>query len=70
MFPLIARFALLFVGRKAFQRVAGHPRLAPVLTTRGGRLALLLTGFALRWHPRTRAASHALRQARRWSRPA
>lgn len=70
MFPLMARFALLFVGRKAFQRVTSHPRVAPVLSTRGGRLALLLTGFALRQHPRTRFVGHALRQARRWGRSA
>lgn len=68
MFPLVVRFALLFVGREAFQRLTSHPRVAPVLTTRRGRLALLLTGFALRQHPRTRFAGHALRKARRWGR--
>lgn len=68
MFPWIARFGLLLIGERVFRRVARHPRLAPIVATRKGRLAMLALAFALRRHRRTRVAGHALRHAHRWSR--
>jgi hypothetical protein len=65
MFPLIARFAALMVAGRLFGRVLQHPRLAPIVNTRKGRLALLVLGFGLRRHSRTRYIGHAVRLARR-----
>ncbi len=65
MFPLIARFAALIVAGRVFDRVVKHPRLAPFVGSRKGRLAMLALGFGLRRHPRTRYAGQVMRLARR-----
>ena len=70
MVPLIARFAALIVAGRVFDRVARHPRVAPIVRSRKGRWGVLLLGLALRRHPRTRVAGNVLRHAGRLSRRA
>lgn len=70
MVPLVARFAALMVAGRVFDRVARHPRVAPVVRSRKARWGVVLLGLALRRHPRTRVAGHALRHAGRLSRRA
>lgn len=70
MFAWFIRFALLLFGGKIFRRVARHPRIASLVGTRKGRLALLLLGLGLRRHRRMRVAGRALRQLHRRSRRA
>lgn len=70
MFPLIARFAALMVAGRIFDRVARHPRVAPVVRSRKARWGMFLLGMALRRNRRTRLAGHALRHADRFSRRA
>lgn len=68
MFPVIGRIALLLLGRRVLDRVVEHPRVAPLVRTRKGRLALLVLGLGLRRHPRTRVVGHVLRGVHRSSR--
>jgi hypothetical protein len=68
MYAWIVRFVLLALGGRVFRHVARHPRLSPIVGTRAGRVALLLFGFGLRRHRKTRLAGHALHYLRRWSR--
>jgi hypothetical protein len=68
MYAWIVRFALLLLGGRIFRRVAQHPRVAPVMGTRKGRLALLLLGYGLGRHRKTRMAGQAVHLMRRWSR--
>ena len=65
MFPLIARFAALIVAGRLFDRVVKHPRLAPFVSSHKGRLAMVVLGFGLRRHSRTRFAGQIMRLARR-----
>jgi hypothetical protein len=64
MFPFIARFAALMLAGRLIERMVKHPRVAPIVNTRKGRLALLVLGFGLRRHSRTRYLGHAMRLAR------
>ena len=64
MFPFIARFAVLLLASRLFERLAEHPRVAHLLNTRKGRLTLLVLGFGLRRHSRTRYVGHVMRLAR------
>lgn len=64
MFPVIARFAVLMLASRLFERLAEHPRVAPLVNSRKGRLALLVLGFGLRRHSRTRYLGQAMRLAR------
>ena len=70
MFAWIARFAALAVAGRVFNRVARHPRLAPVVRSRTARWGMPLVGLLLRRHPRTRLAGHAMRHFSRFSRRA
>jgi hypothetical protein len=60
VFPFIARFAFLVVAGRLLERLIKHPRVAPIVSTRKGRLALLVLGVGLRRHPRTRLLGRAV----------
>jgi hypothetical protein len=61
VFPFIARAAAVMVAGKLIARVAQHPRLAPLASSRKGRLALLALGWGMRRHRRTRLAGSLVR---------
>jgi len=65
MLPLIVRFAALILAGRLFERIVKHPRLAPIVNTRWGRLLLLVLGFGLRRRRGTRYLGHAVSLARR-----
>lgn len=68
MFPFIARFGVVLIAGKVFERVVRHPRVAPFARSRRGRMALLVLGWGLRRHPRTQLAGHVARKAARVAR--
>lgn len=68
MFPLLARFGVVLIAGKIFERVARHPSVAPLAQSRRGRMALLALGWGLRRHSRTRLAGHVVRKAARVAR--
>ena len=70
MFPFLARFALMVTAGRLIGRAVQHPRVAPIAQSRAGRVGLVLLGFGLRRHPRTRTAGHIMRQVARRSRGA
>jgi hypothetical protein len=62
IFPFLARIAVVLVAGRLLARVAQHPRIAPLARSRKGGLALLVLGWGLRWHPRTRKVGRIVRQ--------
>jgi hypothetical protein len=68
MYPLIARFLVVWAAGQVIGRVVQHPKIAPVAGSRKSRLAMLAVGWGLRMHPRTRIAGHAVGQVLRHAR--
>ncbi len=68
MVPFLARFGVVLVAGKVFERVVRHPRVAPLARSRSGRLALLALGWGLRRHPRLRLAGRVVGTAARVAR--